>query len=85
MARQSIPANPVDEQILALQRQLANLQNELDSTRDDGERELAEARKLNERIQNELSQVLNENRIQLETIRQLEVDQRISNLIFHNF
>lgn len=43
MARQSIPANPLDEQILALQRQIANGKNDLDVLRDQMAADKAEA------------------------------------------
>lgn len=44
MARQSIPANPVDEQILSLQRQLANCQNDLEVKQEEFQAKLEEAR-----------------------------------------
>lgn len=40
MARQSIPANPVDEQILALQRTIANNQNEMEMMREQFEEQM---------------------------------------------
>lgn len=41
MARQSIPANPVDEQILALQRQVASGKNEFEALQDKYEADMA--------------------------------------------
>lgn len=62
MARQSIPANPVDEQILALQRQVANCQNDMEAMREQlqaASQQLSEAgeaiEKLNTEKRNALS------------------------------
>ena len=54
MARQSIPANPIDEQILSLQRQIASSQNELEALREIQELERAE----NDRIVREQKEVI---------------------------
>jgi len=44
MARLSVPANPIDEQILALQRQVASSQNEMEALREQigAEKQIAE-------------------------------------------
>lgn len=63
MARQSIPANPIDEQILALQRQIASSQNELDALREIQELERAE----NERVVKEQKDMIERMSRQMET------------------
>jgi hypothetical protein len=73
MARQSIPANPIDEQILSLQRQLANCQNDLEVKQEDFQARLEEANLSIAKQNEEISILQSENHLSTTKINSLMV------------
>lgn len=73
MARQSIPANPVDEQILSLQRQLANCQNDLEVKQEEYQARLEEARLSISRQNEEIAKLQTDNHTSTTRIESLMV------------